>query len=222
MQKRYHDGFHALSGNNSVYSHLRRVHGINQDGTTTTLPTNPFEAARLLSQAQAQPTANSDFGAEAQRFFSFAFPDRVICENLSFEQATSKDTRTQFQLLGVVGHLIDQAHIKRTLLLAMPRILGGHNGGDLAVAMLGVADRFEIRTQLGCFVTDNAGDNDTVMAAIGRDIRTVTESKRLRCADHIINLINLVIKSILQGARITDLTKEKLWCSVAAERLSCR
>ncbi len=48
-----------------------------------------------------------------------------------------------------------------------------------------------------------------MMAAIGRDIRAVTESKRLNCAEHI---INLVVKAILYGVGITDFTKEILGC----------
>lgn len=51
-----------------------------------------------------------------------------------------------------------------------------------------VIEDYKIRDQLGYFVTDNAGNNDTAIDLLCDLLGLEAESRRLRCLGHIINL----------------------------------
>lgn len=113
-------------------------------------------------------------------------------------------------LLGVVAHFLDKTYTHRTVLLGLPRLYGSHTGETLAICLLSMITKYDITSKVGCFVMDNAGNNDSMIEAIGRELPEVTKRSRLRCSGHIINLI---VKAILYGQGITSFAKEIVGCS---------
>lgn len=90
-------------------------------------------------------------------------------------------------LLGVVAHFLDSNNFKRTILLGVPRVLGGHDGENVAASLLDVLRRFEVEKKLGVFVMDNAYNNntynkDTMLRALRKSIPSIQPGDRLRCA----------------------------------------
>lgn len=112
--------------------------------------------------------------------------------------------------LGIVAHFLDALQKHRTLLLGLPRLWGSHDGANQADAILKVASTYGITAQIGTFTMDNASNNDTMMAALSRQIPSINSQQRLRCAGHI---INLVVKAILYGDGITEFNKSIIGCS---------
>ena len=112
-------------------------------------------------------------------------------------------------LLGVVAHFIDSTNTHRTVLLGLPRLYGSHTGETIATCLLSVITKYGIAGNVGCFVMDNAGNNDTMIEAIARELPEVTKRSRLRCSGHILNLI---VKAVLYGQGITSFTREIVGC----------
>jgi hypothetical protein len=50
--------------------------------------------------------------------------------------------------------------------LALKDVIGDHSGENLAKAVIEVLKEWEITSNLGFFVIDNASNNDTIMRAI--------------------------------------------------------
>lgn len=113
-------------------------------------------------------------------------------------------------LLGVVSHFLEESFTHRTILIGMPRIWGGHDGNNLAETLFEISRKFEIKERLGCFIMDNATNNDTMVKALSKEIKSVQPNQRLRCVGHI---INLVVKAILFGEGITEFTEGIIGCS---------
>lgn len=112
----------------------------------------------------------------------------------------------------MVAHFLDALHKHRTVLLALPRVTGKHDGPNQADAILMVASRYGITGNLGTFIMDNAQNNDTMVRALSNQILSVNSQQRLRCAGHI---LNLVVKAILYGKGITEFNKQIVGCSDA-------
>ena len=115
-------------------------------------------------------------------------------------------------LLGIVAHFLDAFNKHCTLLLALPRVWGAHDGANQAEAIFKVVSRYGIMAQIGTFTMDNASNNDTMITALSRQVPTINSQHHLRCAGHIINLI---VKAILYGNGITDFNKNIIGCSDA-------
>jgi hypothetical protein len=71
-----------------------------------------------------------------------------------------------------------------------------HTGENIAAEMLEIIRSFNIEDKVGYFTLDNAGNNDTAMEIIGRELGFNHEHRRVRCIGHI---INLVVKDLLFG-----------------------
>lgn len=94
LAKRYRTSFLTASGLKAIHAHLRREHKIGKDGEKILQTEGP-----LVRHLSTRTRALQDFDPEKQRLFSSAFPDWVVQQNLSFRQATSKETVALFQLL---------------------------------------------------------------------------------------------------------------------------
>lgn len=97
---------------------------------------------------------------------------------------------SQKSFLGVVAHFIDYTGTPRTILIGLREVIGTHSGENIAEAVVGVIEDYNISHLLGYFVMDNADNNDTAVEAIIAAIRPDLDHKerRLRCTGHIINL----------------------------------
>jgi hypothetical protein len=72
--------------------------------------------------------------------------------------------------IGIVAHWLDEDLKKQDLLIGLRRIKGSHSGENIAEAVLPVLESFQLIPNLGFFIVDNAGPNDTAIQAILRDL----------------------------------------------------
>ena len=122
--------------------------------------------------------------------------------HISFDGWTAPNRRA---FIGIVAHWLDEDLKKQDLLIGLRRIKGSHSGENIAEAILPVLRSFQLGSNLGFFIADNAGQNDTAIQAILRDLDPDIkdpESRRVRCFAHI---INLVVKAFLFGKDVKSL-----------------
>lgn len=109
--------------------------------------------------------------------------------HLSFDLWSSPNG---YALAGVVAHFISNKGQSQAVLLGLRRVEGSHTGDNIAECVLSVLKDYGLEPRhLGCFVLDNATNNDTclqVMADAFRWPREEAIRRRLRCMGHIINL----------------------------------
>jgi hypothetical protein len=66
-------------------------------------------------------------------------------------------------ILGIIAHYITDKGQLRSSVLALKEVDGEHSGENLSLVILQVVDDYEIQSQLGYFVMDNASNNDKMM-----------------------------------------------------------
>jgi hypothetical protein len=122
--------------------------------------------------------------------------------HISFDGWTAPNHRA---FIGIVAHWLDEDLKKQDLLIGLRRIKGSHSGENIAEAILPVLKLFQLGSNIGFFIADNAGPNDTAIRAILRDLNPDIkdpDSRRVRCFAHI---INLVAKAFLFGKDVESL-----------------
>ena len=122
--------------------------------------------------------------------------------------------------LGIVGHWVTAEGVLHSATLGFHRFHGPHSGYNIAQVLLQVLDKLEIAEKIGYITTDNATNNDSALAELGkmleeRRIVFNPETSWIRCFAHV---INLVVKGFLWGsdweafetntAYNTDISKE--------------
>ena len=109
--------------------------------------------------------------------------------HLSFDMWTSDSTKSY---LAVVGHFVDLDYNIRTILLAFGRVIGSHNGENMAHTLGQVVQDYEIVDNIGYFVLDNAESNDACIEIFIKNLHPQPPipkvHRRLRCIGHIVNL----------------------------------
>jgi len=83
----------------------------------------------------------------------------------------------------------------------LPKLIDAHIDSNIAEEILITLDLYEIVNKLGYFMLDNVTSNDTAVDCIIKELRhrnvsymIFNKKAKLRCTDHIINLI---VKSLL-------------------------
>jgi hypothetical protein len=91
----------------------------------------------------------------------------------------------------MVAHYLDKDLINRSYLISMRRINGAHTGENITKAVIPMLIKMGILSKLGYFIADNDSRNNTYIRAILRKHRPNikdSNSRRVRCLKHIINL----------------------------------
>jgi hypothetical protein len=88
--------------------------------------------------------------------------------HLSFDLWSSPNYKS---IMAIVGHWTNSDFKVETATLAMKEIFGEHKGEYLAPVLYEVAKQYGIENNLGWFVTDNAGNNDTTLRSLNRLIQ---------------------------------------------------
>ncbi|ERF72806.1 hypothetical protein EPUS_04241 [Endocarpon pusillum Z07020] len=108
---------------------------------------------------------------------------------ISFDIWTSPNG---YALVGIVSHFVDDDYQVRAILLGIREVYGEHSGENVGQTVVDVIREFQTESELGAFVLDNAGNNDTAVRYILNELELhVTHEEehcRLRCLGHIINL----------------------------------
>lgn len=109
--------------------------------------------------------------------------------HLSFDLWTSPNHHA---FNAIVAHYVTSDYKVASTLLAFRNLLGPHSGENIAGSVQDVCEEYEIWPRLGCFVLDNATNNDSCIAALGAVYNWTPKQqkqRRLRCIGHIINLV---------------------------------
>jgi hypothetical protein len=121
--------------------------------------------------------------------------------HLSFDLWTSGN---YYAFNAVVAHFVSHDFRVKTALIGFREIIGSHSGENIAESVRAVCEEFDIINKLGCFVLDNAGNNDTCIKTLARTWSwkdSDVPRRRLRCIGHI---INLVAQAFVLGEKQTE------------------
>lgn len=95
-------------------------------------------------------------------------------------------------MIAVVAHFVSEDSKVEAPLLALRSLHGSHSGENQAGALSDIWTDYDIpSTAVGCFVLENAGNNDTCIKELGRVLKWPQNEwlqRRLRCFGHILNL----------------------------------
>ena len=100
--------------------------------------------------------------------------------NISCDLWTGDNRRNY---LGVVAHWIAPDGDLNTALIALSRLFNAHSGANQAVKIFEALERYSITDNTGCFMMDNAHDNDKLMDNLAQKLPDFdSKTRRLRCA----------------------------------------
>lgn len=95
-------------------------------------------------------------------------------------------------LNGIVAHFFGGDYKLKTILLSLREVLGEHSGENIGQTVVDTIRDYGIEQQIGVFVLDNAGSNDTAVRYIIKELDLYLTHEedhvRLRCLGHVINL----------------------------------
>jgi hypothetical protein len=101
----------------------------------------------------------------------------------------------------IVAHFCNPTFSIASILIGFRELHGPHSGENIAEVVDEVLQDYSIKPdQLGCFILDNATNNDTCITALAKTYnwgKSEVHTRRLRCFGHI---INLVAQAFLFGA----------------------
>ena len=124
---------------------------------------------------------------------------------MSFDLWTSPNSKG---LVGVVFHFLDKDLKVCNLLAGMKRVKGAHTGENIAEVVIPIIEMMISSNQLGFFIGDNAGSNDTVIRAILAHLLPDLKDPDFRRVRYLGYIINLAVKAFLFGKDV-DAFEEK-------------
>ncbi|KAG7001051.1 putative AC transposase [Fusarium oxysporum f. sp. conglutinans] len=113
-------------------------------------------------------------------------------------------------LCGVVAHFVGVDYTNHQALLGLPRLYGSHSGENIANCLSSVLTQYDLEPKLGCFMMDNAQDNDRAVLQLATRFGFDPDWRRLRCSGHV---INLVVKAILYGKGVSKAERQLQCCN---------
>ena len=109
------------------------------------------------------------------------------------------------EYIAICSHFIDDAFKVTHCLLGFRKVYGVKSGQHIAEITANVINDYEIGQNLGAFMMDNAGDNDTMLKELATRFDINIDHSRMRCLGHI---INLVVKALLFGKGVSKLERK--------------
>lgn len=116
-------------------------------------------------------------------------------------------SKHNLSFLGVTGHYIDENWCLQKFLLCFEAIQGEHSGENLANVLLKCLTDFNLQSKTLCITTDNASNNDTMIATLEEKLGEVEDNIftlswcHVRCLAHV---INIVCQDVLKGLKALD------------------
>ncbi|EXU95156.1 hAT family dimerization domain protein [Metarhizium robertsii] len=96
----------------------------------------------------------------------------------------------------------------RKIVLGLPTISVSHTGENISIAVTEVLEEFELvlQNRVGCFILDNAANNDRAVEELGRTLKwRDPASKRIRCFGHVFHRVARAMLFINNGDSFEDL-----------------
>jgi hypothetical protein len=109
------------------------------------------------------------------------------------------------EYIAICSHFIDDDFKLIHCLLGFRKVYGAKSGQHIAEITADVINDYEIGQNLGAFMMDNAGDNDTMLKELATQFDINVDHSRMRCLGHI---INLVVKALLFGKGVSKLERK--------------
>jgi hypothetical protein len=107
--------------------------------------------------------------------------------NVAFDIWTSPGR--QYSLLGVIGHYLDHRQRPCNVLIGLPRLRGSHTAVNITATIIKLLDRFDLRSSIGNFITDNASENGATLAELTAKYGISTKQSHVLCMGYVINLV---------------------------------
>jgi hypothetical protein len=107
--------------------------------------------------------------------------------NVAFDIWTLPGRR--FSLLGVIGHYLDHQQRPCNVLIGLPRLRGSHTAVNIAATMIKLLDRFNLRSRISNFITDNANKNGATLAELTTKYAINIKQRYVLCMGYVINLV---------------------------------
>jgi hypothetical protein len=112
--------------------------------------------------------------------------------HISFDGWTTKGGKRGF--FGIVAHFADNSGVVKDVAIDLPQLAGAHTGDRIASCIQKTLQLFGITaSQLGCFVLDNASNNDTAIVALTRKYSFEPSYRCLRRGAQTINLVGQAV-----------------------------
>ena len=172
---------------------------------------------------KALTTANT-LRADCLRYFTIAkntIINILSCAisriHLTWDLWTSPNFKA---MIAITAHWTDENWKVQTALIAIREIEGDHDGENISHIVHAVLKEFNIVEQFGYFTGDNAGNNDTTLACLERQIREEggvgfdVAERRLRCFAHD---MQIAVKGLLFGPTVAELETYEATAKVSDE-----
>jgi hypothetical protein len=112
--------------------------------------------------------------------------------HLSFDGWLIKGGKSAF--LGLVAHYVNARGKLCDLPIALPQLIGPHDGDNMAATVSKTLDNFGIsNSNIGYFPLVNAANNDTTVTALANMYNFSSHERCVRCACHSINLVGQTV-----------------------------
>jgi hypothetical protein len=110
-------------------------------------------------------------------------------------------SKSNLSFLGLTLHYIDSDWKVQKVIVGFEHIVGDHSGDRMADLVIRVSNSFSISEKFLMITTDNASNNDTMIASFGAREGKSSVFKgswgHIRCLPHVINLVcQEILKSI--------------------------
>ena len=95
------------------------------------------------------------------------------------------------ELQAITAHFIDDSGRRQKALIALPELLDGHAGVEVAGHIVTALKDYDIEEKLGYITADNHGANDTMCKALSERLLPINwqpVQQRLRCIGHMLNI----------------------------------
>jgi hypothetical protein len=111
--------------------------------------------------------------------------------HISFDGWTTKGGKRGF--FSIIAHFCDASGTVRDLPIALPQLTGAHTGERIAEVVAKTLKTFNINSNLGYFVLDNAYANNTAITKLAKLYGFEARHCRLRCGPHTLNLVGQML-----------------------------
>jgi hypothetical protein len=128
--------------------------------------------------------------------------------------------------IAITGYFIDQEWNYREILLGFEPLHGTHNGSNLGSTLFEILQKHGITNRVLSITTDNASNNNTMMASIqelvqSQDISSDTTIIRIPCIAHVIQLSLNQLLGKMKAAPENN-TAETEWSDARTQSLNKR
>ncbi|KID59571.1 transposase, partial [Metarhizium hybridum] len=217
-QKAHKPKAYVSSNTRNIEGHLGKAHNISHPDPAKAKwhpPERPPNQASLHGFTVKKRKAD-DFRDElAARFDKAHFQrllvqwiaDGILSFRLSEHEALHKMNRHSF--FSINAFFLDEETFQpRKIVLGLPTISVSHTGENISIAVTEVLEEFELvlQNRVGCFILDNAANNDRAVEELGRTLKwRDPASKRIRCFGHVFHRVARAMLFINNGDSFEDL-----------------